>query len=103
MGLHSADNIRFHLILHALAAEVAIESASPAAEGILFVLVVIFFQLINDSSSHVCVVLARAEGRHHDCASLLVQVSTEKPAWSKNEQEEKEDESMTLLCVLDER
>jgi hypothetical protein len=49
MGLHCADNIRFHLILHALAAEVTIESTCSATKSILFVLIVVLFELVNDS------------------------------------------------------
>ena len=103
MSLHSADDIRFHLVFHALAAEIAIESACSAAECVLLVLVVVLFELVNDSSSHVRVVLARAESRDHDGAHLLVQVGTKEPAWCKDDPEEQEDKRDTLFGILNER
>ena len=66
MSLHSADDIGLHLVLHALAAEVAIESTSSATESILFVLVIVLFELVNDSCSHMGMILAWAECGYHD-------------------------------------
>lgn len=102
MGLECADHIWLHFVFHALAAEVLVEHAGPAADGILLVLVIVLLQVVNDSATHVSVVLPWAKSREHVGSGLLVEVGTEQPAGGEDDPEEQEDEGDTLLGILDE-
>ena len=101
MGLEGADNIGLHLVIQALAEVVAIEKTSSAAESILLVLEVVILQVVNDSPTHMGMILAWAQRRSHDGTCLLVEVGTKEPAGSENDTEKQEDQRNTLLGILD--
>ena len=101
MGLEGTDNIGLHLVVQALAEVVAIEKTSPATESILLVLEIVILQVVNDSPTHVGMILAWAQRGSHDGTCLLVEVGTKEPAGSENDTEKQEDQRNTLLGILD--
>ena len=91
MGLESTHNVWLHLVVQALAEVVAIEKTSPATESVLLVLEVVLLQVVNDSPTHMGMILAWAQRGSHDRTSLLVEVGTKEPAGCENDAEKQED------------
>ena len=102
MSLELLDDGGLKFVVHRLAAEVLVEGTSPAAEGILLVLVVVGFKVAYQAAAHVRVVLAGTEGREKLRTSLLVQVGAETPAGNEDDEEVEPDEGDSLLGLLDE-
>ena len=101
MGLEGTHNVGLHLVIQALAEVVAIEKTSSATESILLVLEVVILQVVNDSPTHMGMILAWAQRGSHDGTCLLVEVGTKEPAGSENDTEKQEDQRNTLLGILD--
>jgi hypothetical protein len=101
VGLEGTHNVGLHLVVQALAEVVAIEKTSSAAESILLVLEVVILQVVNDSPTHMGMILAWAQRGSHDGTCLLVEVGTKEPAGSENDTEKQEDQRNTLLGILD--
>jgi hypothetical protein len=101
VGLEGTHNVGLHLVVQALAEVVAIEKTSSAAESILLVLEVVILQVVNDSPTHMGMILAWAQRGSHDGTCLLVEVGTKEPAGSENDTEKQEHQRNTLLGILD--
>ena len=101
MSLKGAHNIGLHLVIQALAEVVAIEKTSSATESVLLVLEIVILQVVNDSPTHMGMILAWSKRWSHDGTHFLVEVGTKEPAWSENDTEKQEDERNTLLGILD--
>ena len=63
MSLKFLNDGWFHFVLHRLSAEVLVEHGSSTSDRVLFVLEIIFFEVINKSSPHMRVVFSGAETR----------------------------------------
>ena len=61
MSHESSNYIRLHITAHLLSAEVPVELSILATEEVRLVLVVVLFQVANQSRSHVSVVRARSD------------------------------------------
>ena len=102
MSLKGAHNIGLHLVIQALAEVVAIEKTSSATESVLLVLEIVILQVVNDSPTHMGMILAWTKRGSHDGTHFLVEVGTKEPAGSENNAEKQEDQRNTLLGILDE-
>ena len=102
MSLESFDRAGFELVVHGLSAVVLVKDAGPPAERILLVLEVVLLHVVDQATAHVLMVLPRSQRREEQGTRLLMEVRTECPAGGKDEQEVAEEQSVTLLSVLDE-
>jgi hypothetical protein len=102
VSLDPHHNGGLKLIFHGLSAEVLVEETGSPSECVLLVLEVVLLHVVDQATAHVLVVLPRSEGWEEQGTRLLMEVGTECPAGGKDEQEVAEEQSVTLLSVLDE-
>ena len=102
VGLDLLDEVRLKAILINLTAVVLVEEPCSAAEGILFVFVVVSFHVSDQTTAHMSVVLTWSQRRCQHGTCLLVQVGTKCPNGHDHYKEVESNERDTLLRALDE-
>lgn len=90
----------FHIVY--LSTKVLIELASSSSQSVLLVFVVVSFEMINKSGSHVIVLFARSQTGIKKWATPFLEGLSHKPSRSNDQEEVNHDESNSLLGILDE-